>query len=314
MIGSGKRVLELGCATGSVTKVLAERGCRVVAVEIDPDAAQLAKEWAEEVIVGDLDTIDLTAALGDATFEVVVAADVLEHLRDPGRCLQACLERLEPGGEVVLSIPNIAHGDVRLALLQGRFQYRPLGLLDESHLRFFTRASLEQFLADNRLIALEWDRVEVGVGGSETTWDRDIDTGVLRWVIDQADSDTYQFVLRAAAAPDGSHLRQVADQRDDATRELAAVRAELEGADSSSWPPWMRERDGYKAGLVELAAVVEERDGYKAGFVELAGVQEELVAVRRSESYRLGQRTAVTDRQRSAPAAGLDAGPPLSLR
>ena len=138
MVGSDKRVLELGCATGSVTKVLAQHGC-VTAVEIDPEAAQLAKEWTDEIIVGDLDTIDLRAALGEAEFDVIVAADVLEHLKDPARCLLACVERLASGGEVVLSIPNVAHVDLRLALLRGEFQYRPLGLLDESHLRFFTR-------------------------------------------------------------------------------------------------------------------------------------------------------------------------------
>ena len=168
MVGSDKRVLELGCATGSVTKVLAQRGCRVTAIEIDPDAAQQAKEWAEEIIVGDLDTMDLPAALGEAEFDVIVAADVLEHLRDPARCLLACVERLALGGEVVLSIPNVAHGDLRLALLQGQFQYRPLGLLDESHLRFFTRDALEQFLDRQRA-----RRPRVGPGAGRSRGERD---------------------------------------------------------------------------------------------------------------------------------------------
>jgi 2-polyprenyl-3-methyl-5-hydroxy-6-metoxy-1,4-benzoquinol methylase len=298
MVGSGRRVLELGCAAGSVTKVFAERGCRVTAIEIDPDAAQLAKEWAEEVIVGDLDVLDLPAALGDATFDVIVAADVLEHLRDPARCLQACLERLAPEGEVVLSIPNVAHGDLRLALLQGEFEYRPVGLLDESHLRFFTRESLEQFLADNQLIALEWDRVEVGVGGSEITWDRSVDSSVLAWVIGQPDADTYQFVLRAAVAPEGGHLREVGDQRDAARRELAAASAALQEAQQSNEvlrtqvAACEAELETRRTAMEDLRATLStttrDRDEYKASFAQLAGVQDELVAARRSESYRLG--------------------------
>ena len=173
MVGTDRDVLELGCATGSVTKELAGRRCRVTAIEIDPDGAQAAKEWAEEVVVGDLDVMDLSEALGDASFDVIIAADVLEHLRDPSRCLRACLAHLRPAGEVVLSIPNIAHADVRLSLLQGSFEYQQLGLLDETHLRFFTRASLEHFLDDNGLVGARMgtsgdgagdDRGEMGFG------------------------------------------------------------------------------------------------------------------------------------------------------
>ena len=83
MVGSGKRVLELGCATGSATKVFTEHDCAVTAIEIDPEAAQMAKEWADEVIVADLDSLDMRAVLGDQMFDVIVAADVLEHLKDP---------------------------------------------------------------------------------------------------------------------------------------------------------------------------------------------------------------------------------------
>jgi 2-polyprenyl-3-methyl-5-hydroxy-6-metoxy-1,4-benzoquinol methylase len=291
MIGSRKRVLELGCAAGSVTKVLADRGCRVTGIEIDPDAAQTAKEWAEEVIVGDLDTMDIAEALAGKEYDVILAADVLEHLRDPKRCVQACLEQLAPGGEVVLSIPNVAHADVRLALLDGRFDYRPLGLLDETHLRFFTRESLERFLRDSGLTSLTWERTVIGVGGSEVEWDRSVDETVVRWVSRQPDADTYQFVLRAALAPPGSHLREVADQRDELTDELRRLRPIAERV-----PGIEAENDQLKVRVEALevlaqkaAGIRSERDEYKAAFDALADLQDELVAVRRSETYRLGQ-------------------------
>ena len=196
MVGFDRRVLELGCATGSATRVFRDRRCSITAVEIDPEAAQLAKEWADEVIVGDLDTLDLRAALGDATFDVIVAADVLEHLKDPERCLRACLENLRPGGEIVLSIPNIAHVDARLSLLRGDFNYQRYGLLDETHLRFFTRRTLEEFLAETGLVALEWSRTTRSTGQTEIPWDPSMDGHVINWAASQPDADTYQFVLR----------------------------------------------------------------------------------------------------------------------
>jgi 2-polyprenyl-3-methyl-5-hydroxy-6-metoxy-1,4-benzoquinol methylase len=277
MVGHDKRVLELGCAEGSVTKVFAERGCRVTGIEIDPDAAQIAKEWADDVIVGDLDVMDVTAALGDATFDVIVAADVLEHLRDPKRCLDACLEHLAPGGEVVLSIPNVAHADLRLALLQGEFEYQPLGLLDETHLRFFTRQSLERFLDESDLVVLEWDRTSIPTGATEIPWDRSVNAQTLAWVSAQPDADTYQFVLRAAHAPNDSHLRELAAQRDEARTLVAKARA-LE-----------HENSVLRARVDALTEAEAERDAYRASFEELAGVQDELVAVRRSKSFRLGR-------------------------
>ncbi len=147
LTGENKRVLELGCATGSTTKVLQERGCRVVGIEIDADAAQIAEQFCERVIVADLDLLDIDEALGDDTFDVIIAADVLEHLRNPLRVMTACLEHLRDEGEVLLSIPNIAHADARLALLRGDFDYQWCGILDETHMRFFTRRTLETFLA-----------------------------------------------------------------------------------------------------------------------------------------------------------------------
>ena len=146
---AGGRVLELGCSTGYMSRVFRERGCRVVGVEIDPAAAARAGAACERVIVGDLDRIDLAAEAGDDRFDVVVAADVLEHLKDPVSVLRAAARLLKPEGWLVASIPNIAHGSVRLGLLGGQFPNdNELGLLDRTHLRFFTRETAQKLLED----------------------------------------------------------------------------------------------------------------------------------------------------------------------
>ena len=83
LVGTDRRVLELGPATGHMTRVLRDRGCTVVGIEVDPEMANQAAEFAERVIVGNLDKLDLDEELGSDRFDVIVAADVLEHLTDP---------------------------------------------------------------------------------------------------------------------------------------------------------------------------------------------------------------------------------------
>src|SRR5215211_1884080 len=83
LVGDAPRVLELGPATGYMSQAFADRGCKVVGIEIDPEMAQRANEFCERMILGDLDTLDFDEELGGERFDAIVAADVLEHLKDP---------------------------------------------------------------------------------------------------------------------------------------------------------------------------------------------------------------------------------------
>jgi len=159
MAGEGKRVLELGCHAGDVSRELVKRGARVWGVELDRDAAALAEESCEKVIVADLDELDPKAAFGDERFDLVVIGDVLEHLADPLKILKDARGLLAPGGAVLVSVPNIAHVSVRIKLLAGAFPYDPSGILDRTHRRFFTRPSLEKLLAEAGLDPAVWDQV-----------------------------------------------------------------------------------------------------------------------------------------------------------
>jgi len=120
-VGGNKRVLELGSAIGDTTRRLSKRGCTVVAIERDPEGVVETTRWAERVLAADLDQEDFILDLAEERFDVIVAADVLEHLREPARVLRSLRGFLAPGGFVVASIPNVAHGAVRLALLEGHF-------------------------------------------------------------------------------------------------------------------------------------------------------------------------------------------------
>jgi 2-polyprenyl-3-methyl-5-hydroxy-6-metoxy-1,4-benzoquinol methylase len=197
-VGRGKRVLDVGASTGFLAEVLTGRGCSVTGIEIDPDAARQAEEFCERVIVGNVEELDLDAEIGAETFDVLVFGDVLEHLKDPQRALERFKPFLDPGGHVVASIPNIAHGSVRLALLQGKFRYRPLGLLDNTHLRFFTRESVEEMFGAAGFLISEVKRTRLDVFDTEIDVDAaEVPEEIVRLVRSDPEAFTYQFVLTA---------------------------------------------------------------------------------------------------------------------
>ena len=132
LVGSGHDVLDVGCADGDVGRLLQETGNRVSGLDRDAEAAEKARADLERVVVADLDTSSLLDHFEAASFDVVVLADVLEHLREPERALREATELLREGGRLVLSVPNVAHGALRLALLQGRWTYTEAGLLDRT--------------------------------------------------------------------------------------------------------------------------------------------------------------------------------------
>jgi len=198
LVGRGKRVLDVGANTGYLAKALTERGCTVTGIEIDPDAARQAEEFCERVIVGNVEELDLDAEIGDETFDVLVFGDVLEHLKDPGRALERFKPFLDAAGHVVVSIPNVAHGSVRLALLRGQFRYHSLGLLDDTHLRFFTRESVEELLGGAGFLISELRRTTKDLFNTEIEVDEeDFPREVVRFVRSDPEALTYQFVLAA---------------------------------------------------------------------------------------------------------------------
>lgn len=198
LVGTDKRVLELGGAVGQMSKLLRDRGCQVVSLEIGAPAAALASEFCERVIVGDLDQLDLAQELGDDSFDVILATDVLEHLKDPLATLLKVKQHLRPEGYVVASLTNIAHGSVRLALLGGQFQYAQQGLLDAAHLRFYTRETMEQLFEDAGLVIGHLERVERKIEESEVRWDKAAaPPGLVETLSQDPEALTYQFVIVA---------------------------------------------------------------------------------------------------------------------
>lgn len=147
LIRSGQRVLELGCATGYTTRLLAQHlNCTVTGVEYMPEAAERARPFCQQLVVGDVESAETLDQLA-GPYDVILAGDVLEHLRYPDRVLRRLTSALKPGGSWVISVPNIAHWSVRKELLFGRFNFTDRGIMDATHLHWFTRQTLAALLA-----------------------------------------------------------------------------------------------------------------------------------------------------------------------
>ena len=150
--GRGRKALDVGAADGFLAERLTAKGWTVTALERDPALAARAHGRCKEVVVADLES---APPLLHGPFDAIVYGDVLEHLSDPGAVLRALDQTLAPGGTVIVSVPNVAHLWVRLSLLAGRFDYADRGILDRTHLRFFTRRTLRELLRAAGLTVVE---------------------------------------------------------------------------------------------------------------------------------------------------------------
>jgi SAM-dependent methyltransferase len=145
-------VLDVGAAQGDLAKLLTERGYEVTAVEGVPALAAMAEGKCHRVVVANLD--EPVQDLG-GPFDIVVYGDVLEHLKNPLAVLVNINEHLKSDGVVIVSVPNSVHAWVRLQMLFGRFDYAERGILDKTHLRFFTFASFRVLVREAGLEMLQ---------------------------------------------------------------------------------------------------------------------------------------------------------------
>lgn len=163
------RILEVGCAEGILGESLKQQGLasEVIGIELFPDAAKVAESRLDRVICGDLELIDRNeTGLECESFDYIICGDVLEHLRDPWETLNWLVTLLKKGGRLITSIPNVRHWSVVLPLLiKGKWEYKSSGILDKTHLRFFTKQSalvlvLKSGLSIDKCLPLTYRKVD----------------------------------------------------------------------------------------------------------------------------------------------------------
>lgn len=226
----GGSVLELGPGPGAMTRVLLARGHRVTVVENDPEALEVLKTLGVEVISGNLDGTDWLEALVGRRFDAVLACDVLEHLRHPEEVLHGLIDLVAPMGRLVISVPNIAYAGVLAAMRNGIFDYSDKGQLDRTHVRFFTKRSIEKVLLDCGWAPRVWEANRVPIECSEFAWYWSALTGEQRQALlaGWQDFDVYQWMVVVTPSVDASvwelaEARSAADQLRDELQALSVV-------------------------------------------------------------------------------------------
>ena len=145
-VGSGKRVLELGCHTGNLSRWLQAQGCEVTGVELNGVALDHARQYLAEAYNADLEDTSFWGSLLPRQFDVVLALHVLEHLTDPWSALKRISAALAPDGTLIVGLPNVCSAAVRFEIFLGRFKYEDTGVMDRTHVRFFDQASARELL------------------------------------------------------------------------------------------------------------------------------------------------------------------------
>lgn len=209
-IREGSTVLDIGCGVGALGCWLAKgKQCAVDGIESNPQSAAIARDCYRDVWEIDVESDQLNDVLGPRRYHVIVCADILEHLKGPGKFLRRLEQYLDFDGRLLISVPNVSYIGVILEILSGEFLYRDEGLLDRTHLRFFTRKSILRLLLKNGYSAKVVDHNIVDVQRSEFSAynTQYLSDAFLREIQKNQDNIVYQFVLEAVTKGKENLLR-----------------------------------------------------------------------------------------------------------
>lgn len=192
-------VLEFGPANGRLTKYLKEqKKCKVDIVEIDDESGSQAAEYAEKALLGiEEGNIENYYWLHtNKKYDYIIFADVLEHLVHPEEVIRKCKSIIKNTGFILVSIPNIAHNSVIIELLNDRFNYNSTGILDNTHLRFFTRQSFERIALDAgwAIVGEKAKNIRVGETEIKNSYSG-LAKGIYKELVHRPQGDIYQYMF-----------------------------------------------------------------------------------------------------------------------
>lgn len=146
-----KKILDVGCGVGYIGHVVKEQqSCDIDGIDIDKTALKIAEKYYDQTYlmkIGDeTDKTFVDFLKNPKKYDCIICGDIIEHLADPGYIISILVKKLAPNGKILVSIPNVAHIDVIANLIDGRFNYGETGILDNTHLRFWTESSFYDFI------------------------------------------------------------------------------------------------------------------------------------------------------------------------
>ena len=205
-IGRNSQVLDIGCSSGYLAEALIlDKAAKVTGIELDPADAKLARQRGLEAVFNDNVEHFNWGKLKAKKFDHIIMADILEHLLDPESVLRKASTVLAPKGTIIASIPNIAHTSIRTELMLGNFVYEPLGILDNTHIKYFTRDTIINLFSGAGLTVTRIESVaydlpadlikeqleQIGLNA----------TPKFDELLDSPEARTYQWVITAALEP-----------------------------------------------------------------------------------------------------------------
>lgn len=324
-VTGGKRVLDLGSGPGIVSSYLQTVDNReVTCLDSDEELLAVARErGVPETIVADLNQPGWDAGLEGRTFDVVILADVLEHLTDPGQVLSRIRESslLSEDGYLVVSVPNAAHEGAIAELVSGQLTYRPTGLLDETHVRFFTLSSFRRMAESHGFMVTHVDRTLRKAEQTEFKHRVAEVAPELRRLVGESNPDTavYQYVMRLGPTTEGEMLSSRLDEIDQLKQalfdsretvqklektsaameaELRALSADVEGARTSHRGAMRRLREAQIGRLLEVdrtrkrleAELKDEKAERKRLAREVKALERKVEQIYASNTWRMGAR------------------------
>lgn len=200
-IKKNSRILEFGCANGRMTRYMKEvLNCEIDIVEIDYDAGLEAAKYANQKclgnIEGNIENYYWYDVLNENRYDFIIFADVLEHLYYPARVLRICSNLLKNEGKILISVPNIAHNSIIIGLINDKFTYTDVGLLDNTHIRFFTEESFLSMIDNIGLVVVSEEAINAEVGNIEVTTDYSmISKNLQRELKNREKGNIYQYIF-----------------------------------------------------------------------------------------------------------------------
>jgi 2-polyprenyl-3-methyl-5-hydroxy-6-metoxy-1,4-benzoquinol methylase len=204
------KILEFGPSYGRLTHFLKKQmNCEVYCVEIDKNAAKETSKYSQKMIIGDIESLDWEKEIENEKFDYIIFADVLEHLRNPTKILKIVQKYLQESGSIIISIPNVAHSAILIDLLQDKFIYKDVGLLDNTHIKLFTKTTLDTMI--NECGLHKFFETSIVKEPEETEFNNsynELPESVTSYLKNKPHSNSYQFIVELKTQPCESFISE----------------------------------------------------------------------------------------------------------